>query len=167
MTIQPIGGGGALFSVTLEDLRDWGTTPEELAPELALELVHSGAAQAGLILERPLEIEAYLDEEGLLLFARPLTPQRVWFLFPGLEEILEAARDLGPLCMEAELVWYSGLYGLPLPADARQALARLTEYTSPLREAPSPTVMLQGSGLTCMSGRALALLLDDSRERLE
>ena len=64
MTIQPIGGGGALFSVTLEDLRDWGTTPEELAPELALELVHSGAAQAGLILERPLEIYDQVIVEG-------------------------------------------------------------------------------------------------------
>lgn len=145
MTIQPIGGGGALFSVTLEDLRDWGTTPEELAPELALELVHSGAAQAGLILERPLEIEAYLMERGSC-FCAPFDTPTVWFLFPGLEEILEAARDLGPLCMEAELVWYSGLYGLTLPADARQALARLTEYTSPLREAPSPTVMSRAAG---------------------
>ena len=119
--MQPVGEHAALLYATLEDLRERGTTPEALDLEQALELVREGADLAGLELEAPLELEAYPDRGGVLLFVRSLAPRRVWHPFLELEALLDAARDLGPLCAAAEVVWFGGLCCLTLPAEARQA----------------------------------------------
>ena len=165
MTIQPTEGGGALLSVTLEDLRAWGTTPEGLEPALALVLVRTLSARAGLALEGPLEIEAYPGQDGLLLFARPLAPRRVWFFFSDVEELLEAARNLGPLCPEVQLVWENGGWALAAPAGAGAVLDCLGERAAPLEEPPG--ISLRRDGALCMPGRVLALLLDHAGERRE
>ena len=63
--------------------------------EQALELVREGADLAGLELEAPLELEAYPDRGGVLLFVRSLAPRRVWHPFLELEALLDTARSLG------------------------------------------------------------------------
>ncbi len=133
--MQPVGEHAALLYATLEDLRERGTTPEALDLEQALELVREGADLAGLELEAPLELEAYPDRGGVLLFVRSLAPRRVWHPFLELEALLDAARDLGPLCAAAEVVWFGGLCCLTLPAEARQARRRLSGFASPPEDA--------------------------------
>lgn len=163
--MQPVDGWAALLYATLEDLRERGTTPEALDLEQALELVREGADLAGLELEAPLELEAYPDRGGVLLFVRSLAPRRVWHPFLELEALLDAARDLGPLCAAAEVVWFGGLCCLTLPAEARQARRRLSSFASPPEDAAAWEALALGDGSVRLSGRALALLLDDSRER--
>ena len=145
--MQPVDGRAALLYATLEDLRERGTTPEALDLEQALELVREGADLAGL------ELEA------------SLAPRRVWHPFLELEALLDAARDLGPLCAAAEVVWFGGLCCLTLPAEARQARRRLSGFASPPEDAAAWEALALGDGSVRLSGRALALLLDDSRER--
>ena len=165
MTMQPVGGRGALLTMTREELWARGTDQEALNMEEALALVREGAALAGLTLEHPLELEAYPQRDGLLLFVRSLAPRRVWHPFLELEALLDAARDLGPLCAAAEVVWFGGLCCLTLPAEARQARRRLSGFASPPEDAAAWEALALGDGSVRLSGRALALLLDDSREK--
>ena len=118
-----------------------------------------------LELEAPLELEAYPDRGGVLLFVRSLAPRQVWHPFLELDALLAAARDLGPLCAAAEVVWFGGLCCLTLPAEARQARRRLSGFASPPEDAAAWEALALGGGSVRLSGRALALLLDDSRER--
>lgn len=162
MTMQPVGGRGALLTMTREELWARGTDPEALNLEETLALVREGAALAGLTLEHPLELEAYPQRDGLLLFVRSLAPRRVWYPFPELEGLLAAARDLGGLCAQAEAVWQGDRRWLTLPEEAQGARRLLAGLGLP-QEGPPP----QEAGRLRLCGRALAVLFDDSRERLE
>ena len=102
--MQPVGEHAALLYATLEDLRERGTTPEALDLEQALELVREGADLAGLELEAPLELEAYPDRGGVLLFVRSLAPRRVWHHFLELEACWMPPGTWGPCARRPR--WY-------------------------------------------------------------
>ena len=153
MMIHPTQGGGALLTVSGEELRAWGLVPEALDLEGALDLAQAGAARAGLALERPLELEAYPAPGGMLLFVRPLGPRRQWTAAP-LEALLAAARALGPRCAQAELVWQGGQWRLGAPAG---------EGPPPGPAAAPPEAE---EGALRLPGPALALLLGRRGEDL-
>ena len=85
MTIQPIGAASVALYLTPADLKEHGLTPESLTRELALTLTRDAFLRAGLPAEGPLEIEAYPDACGVLVFARRSEPPRIWLAFPDLE----------------------------------------------------------------------------------
>lgn len=70
MTIQSIGSGSAVLYITAADLKERGLTPAQLTLEEALELARSAFAKSGMPLEGPIEIEAYPEACGVLVFAR-------------------------------------------------------------------------------------------------
>lgn len=158
MTIQPIGNTSMALYITPSDLEERGLTPAALTLEGALELTQSAFRQAGLTLEGSIEIEAYPDAWGVLVFAHMRRPDRVWFSFDGLEELLAAARALPEPRPDADLLWWEGRYWLALSAEERQSIARLwefgreeeTSFQQEARLAEYADPVLRGNALTAL-----------------
>lgn len=167
MTIQPIGATSVALYLTPEDLRPHGVTPEELTQELALDLTRLAFAQAGICVEGGVEIDAYPDPWGVLVFARFQPPSLAWFPFPDLETLLDAARSLEGLSGEGDLVWCDDAYWLALPTGAEQAVCRLSEFVSPAESSPFLSPRLEEHGRTLLTGEALSVLLYYFPEEME
>lgn len=160
MTIQPIGAASVALYLTPADLREHGLTPESLTLDLALVLTKDAFYQAGLPVEGPLEIEAYPDPCGVLVFARRSEPPRLWLTFPDLEALLAAARAMGESCPEdAALLYWAGAYWLSLPGEGEQTACRLSEFGAQLSQAPFLDARLAEYGVVILPKQALATLL--------
>ena len=94
MTIQPIGSASVALYITPADLKEHGLTPAGLTLERALAITQTAFHEAGITLEGSIEIEAYPDACGVLVFAHVRAPERAWFSFDELEPVVAAARDL-------------------------------------------------------------------------
>ena len=127
MTIQPIGSASVALYITPADLEARGLTPSELTLEEALELTRSAFRQAGLALEGTVEIEAYPERRGVLVFAHVRAPERTWFSFLRLADLAAAARVLGPVPPQAALFWGEGRWWLALEGEEEGTAARLAE----------------------------------------
>ena len=128
MTIQPIGTASVALYLTPADLREYGLTPDDLTLERALELTREAFRQAGIPCSPTLEIEAYPDACGVLVFARVRSPELVWYSFPSLEEVLSAARRLSPAPLGAALYAWQGRYWLSLPGEETRSACLLSEF---------------------------------------
>ena len=85
MTIQPIGSASVALYITPADLKEHGLTPAGLTLERALAITQTAFHEAGITLEGSIEIEAYPDACGVLVFAHVRAPERAWFSFDELE----------------------------------------------------------------------------------
>ena len=94
MTIQPIGNASVALYITPADLKEHGLTPAGLTLERALELTRDAFHEAGITLDGSIEIEAYPNACGVLVFARVQAPEHLWFSFDSLDPLLSAARAL-------------------------------------------------------------------------
>ena len=158
MTIQSIGTASVALYISQTDLKAHGLTPAGLTLERALEFTHAAFREAGITLDGSIEIEAYPEACGVLVFAHVKIPQRVWFSFAGLEPLLDAVRTIPAPRPDASLLWWGGRYWLSLPGDAQQAAnhlsefgrceagtpaleARLAEHGTPIAEADALTVL--------------------------
>ena len=129
MTIQPIGSASMALYITPADLEARGLTPAELTLEEALELTRTAFRQAGLALEGTVEIEAYPERRGVLVFAHVRPQSRTWFSFLRLADLAAAARALGPAPpADAALFWAEGRWWLSLDGAEEGAAARLSEF---------------------------------------
>lgn len=159
MTIQPIGAASVALYLTPADLKEHGLTPEGLTRELALTLTRDAFLRAGLPAEGPLEIEAYPDACGVLVFARRSEPPRIWLAFPDLEGLLAAARALWAVCPEeAALFFWEGRYWLSLPAGEEQTACRLSEFGEEAEQAPFLDARLTEHARLILPRQALATL---------
>ena len=91
MTIQPIGNASVALYITPADLKEHGLTPAGLTLERALELTRDAFHEAGITLDGSIEIEAYPNACGVLVFARVQAPEHLWFSFDSLDPLLSAA----------------------------------------------------------------------------
>ena len=91
MTIQTIGSASVALYLTPADLRERGLTPSGLTLERALEITRTAFQEAGILLDGSIEIEAYPDTCGVLVFAHVRPPERVWYSFETLDTLLDAA----------------------------------------------------------------------------
>lgn len=159
MTIQPIGNASVALYITPNDLREHGLTPAGLTLERALELTQTAFYTAGITLDGSIEIEAYPDACGVLVFAHVQVPQRAWFSFSGLEPLLEAARTLPVPRPDAALLWWAERYWLSLPAAAEQAANHFSEYGQTEDDRPHLEASLAEHGSAILHGDALTALL--------
>ena len=74
MTIQPIGSASVALYITPADLKEHGLTPAGLTLERALAITQTAFHEAGITLEGSIEIEAYPDACGVLVFAHVRAP---------------------------------------------------------------------------------------------
>ena len=157
MTIEPISAAAAAVYITPAELKARGLTPESLTAEAAAELARQAFAQAGLQTEGTIEIEAYHDPLGVLLFARIRDGGEAWYSFDGAEELLEAVRALPRPRPEAALAFWEGRYWLRTRAG-EPALCRLTEFGR--SETPPPHFsarLAEGEGFLLPAGAFEAL----------
>lgn len=121
MTIQAISSSALALYLTPCDLQARGLDPGELDLPQAMALAREACQSAGLPLPEPLEIEAYPDKAGILVFAqlRPAPP--LVFSFSGLPELLDALALLPEPPKSAQVTYGQGQYYLTLRA-ARQEL---------------------------------------------
>lgn len=129
MTIQPIGSASVALYITPADLKEHGLTPAGLTLERALAITQTAFHEAGITLEGSIEIEAYPDACGVLVFAHVRAPERAWFSFDGLEPVVAAARDLpAPLARMRRCSGGRTAGGSRWDAGEEQAIARLSEF---------------------------------------
>ena len=128
MTIQSIGSASVALYITPADLKEYGLTPAELTLERALELTRTAFQEAGITLEGGIEIEAYPENCGVLVFAHVRPAERSWFSFERLEDLADAARCIPAPYPEAVLFWWGERWWLSLPGDQRAAAAFLSEF---------------------------------------
>ena len=76
MRIQPIGSASVALYITPADLKEHGLTPAGLTLERALAITQTAFHEAGITLEGSIEIEAYPDACGVLVFAHVRAPER-------------------------------------------------------------------------------------------
>ena len=134
MTIQPIGSASVALYITPADLEARGLTPSELTLEEALELTRSAFRQAGLALEGTVEIEAYPERRGVLVFAHVRAPERTWFSFLRLADLAalgEAADSLAGVPLPTEHI---ADFFLP-PLDTREKMFYDLADATPVRPA--------------------------------
>ena len=160
MTIQPIGSTSVALYITPADLREHGLTPAGLTLERALELTQSAFQEAGITLDGSIEIEAYPDACGVLVFARVKPPARLWFSFGGLESLLEGVQALPSALEDTALLWWEGRWWLSLPADAQQHANLLSEFGRCETDRPHLEARLAEHGTPVIPHAALATLLD-------
>lgn len=159
MTIQPIGTASVALYITPADLRQHGLTPAQLTLERALELTQTAFREAGITLDGAIEIEAYPDACGVLVFARVQPPERLWLSFEDLETLLAAAHAAGLASPEAALSWYEGRYWLSLAPGQEQLALRLSEFGRGERLTPLQETRLAEHGSAILPRDALEVLL--------
>ena len=160
MTIQPISAASVALYLTPADLREHGLTPTQLTLERALELTRAAFDQAGMDLDGAIEIEAYPDACGVLVFAHVRLPDRLWLSFDDCETLIAAVHAFPRPCPDSTLHFWEGRWWLSLSA-AEEALAallselgrtepaspllaaRLTEYGSPILERDALSALLR------------------------
>lgn len=159
MTIQPIGSASVALYITPADLKEHGLTPAALTLERALALTQSAFREAGMALEGSIEIEAYPDACGVLVFAHVRRPERLWFSFDGLEEAATAARALPEPRPDASLLWWEDRWWLSIGAEEGQAAAHLSEFGRAETAAPHLEARLAEHGRLIWRRDALTMLL--------
>lgn len=159
MTIQPIGSASVALYITPADLKEHGLTPAGLTLEQALELTRTAFRQAGMALEGSIEIEAYPESCGVLVFAHVRSPEKCWFSFGSLEELAAAARALSDPRPDAALLWWQDRWWLSLPPGAEQAAARLSEFGRSETHRPHLAASLAEHGRMIFPSHALSGLL--------
>ena len=159
MTIQSIGTASVALYISQTDLKAHGLTPAGLTLERALEFTHAAFREAGITLDGSIEIEAYPEACGVLVFAHVKVPQRVWFSFSGLEPLLDAVQTLPAPRPDAALLWWDGRYWLSLPGDAQQAANHLSEFGRCEEDRPHLTACLTEHGTRVLEENALAGIL--------
>lgn len=160
MTIEPIGRTGVALYLTPTDLARWGlsSTPGSLTLEQALTLTREACGQAGIVLDGAVEIEAYPECCGVLVFAhvRPGGPD--WFTFDSLEPLLRASLALHATPVDAALWWWEGKYWLSLPTGDSEAAAVCREFGTSRQADPSLPARLEEKGQLIFPHHALGRL---------
>ena len=158
MTIQPIGAASVALYLTHADLSEYGFTPAGLTLEQALLLTRSACADAGIVLSGSVEIEAYPECCGVLVFARVRPDGEQWFTFDDLEALLQAALALRHTPVDGALWWWEGKYWLSLPVQAEAAAAICCEFGAPQSADPLRPARLDEAGKPIFSHNALSAL---------
>ena len=158
MTIQPIGAASVALYLTPADLSEYGFTPSGLTLEQALILTRRACDRAGIVLDGSVEIEAYPECCGVLVFAhvRPVGP--CWFTFDDLKDVLQAALALRHTPVDAALWWWERKYWLSLPAEAEGAAAVCCEFGAPQSPDPLRPARLDEAGKPIFAHNALSAL---------
>ena len=128
MTIEPIGATGVVLYLTPADLEQWGCSADSLTLQQALTLTREVCAGAGIPLEGAGASEADPECCGVLVFAHTKAQGPLWFIFDGLEALMEAALVLHGTPVDAGLWWREGKYYLALPSGAEGAAQVCGEY---------------------------------------
>lgn len=158
MTIHPIGAAGIAVYLTPADLSEYGFTPASLTLKQALLLTRRACRGAGIDLTGPVEIEAYPECCGVLVFAHVRPDGARWFAFDDIEPVIQAAIALRYIDPDAALWWWQGKYYLSLPREEEAAEAVCAEFGSGVPSDPLLPARLEEAGRAIFPHHALRAL---------
>lgn len=159
MTIEPIGSTSVALYITPADLRQRGFTPQSITLEGALALARQAFEEAGIATDGAIEIEAFPDVCGVLVFARVQPGGGTWYSFQSLEEVLSAAHALPSPWPDAALTLWDNRYWLRLEGGDERVICCLSEFGQPEQPAPHFDARLAEHGSVLIPGDAFAVLL--------
>lgn len=158
MTIQPISAASVALYLTPADLQARGVCPEQLDLERTLEIAQEAFHQAGLSLEGALEIEAYPEKCGVLVFARVRPVDALMCSFEDWEDLFAAVACLDDPLPDGALYSWQARCWLLLPGSAGAAAARLSEFGRLETGTPCLEARLREYGTVLLERDAPALL---------
>ena len=158
MTIQPIGTAGVAVYLTGADLSEYGFTPASLTLKQALLLTRRVCRGAGIDLAGPVEIEAYPECCGVLVFAHVRPGGEQWFTFDDIEPVIQAAIALRYIDPDAALWWHQGRYWLALPQGEERGAAVCAEFGAAQPFDPLRRARLEEAGQGIFAHNALTAL---------
>ena len=100
MTILPLSESSIAIFLEPSELEYTGVSTQSFDADAASPLVHSALAEAGIALDGNLEIEAFSNSEGVLMFARVIPQKPAFCVFDRLEEqprLFTMLRPIPPL----------------------------------------------------------------------
>jgi len=155
MTIQPIGSGSIALYITSSDLQEQGLLTEDLNLERAMALTRNACAEMGLTLEGAVEIEAFPDTDGVLIFARVGIPETIYYSFDSLEQVIQAACALPSLSCSSRLFRLNGRYYVSLTGYSEQTENTVSEYGLKEPQCSTFAAYLREHGETVLESGAL------------
>ncbi len=157
MTIQQINDSSAALYITPADLKSRGiSSHSDLTLEGALSLATDAFRDAGITLTGSIEIEAFPDACGVLIFAHIRPPREAWLTFSDLETLLTALSALIHPCQGGSLYWWEGEYWFC--TDDRQAALQLSEFGRQQAMPPQREAQLSEHGTPILRRNAPAVL---------
>lgn len=158
MTIQPISKASVALYLTPADLQARGVCLEQLDLERTLEIAREAFCQAGLSLEGALELEAYPEKCGVLVFARVRPAEALVYSFGDWEDLFAAVACLDDPLPDGALYSWQARCWLILPGTAAAAAARLSEFGRLEAGGPWAEARLREHGTAVLERDAPALL---------
>ena len=129
MTILPLSESSIAIFLEPSELEYTGVSTQSFDADAASPLVHSALAEAGIALDGNLEIEAFSNSEGVLMFARVIPQKPAFCVFDRLEELIMAATSIHDAPADSSLTYLEGKYWLTLFGAARMLEAQLSEFS--------------------------------------
>lgn len=159
MTIQQINPASIAVYLTPGDLEARGYSAGALTLEQAFQLTRSACAELGYNTNGILEIEAFPDACGVLVFAKLHAHPQVHFSFAKFETVLSAVCALPRPLPDAALTYLDGTYYLSLAAQNKSCLHALSEYSTPIKDNPYFSAHLKEHGTPIFAQDALEQLI--------
>ena len=132
MTIQQINPASIAVYLTPEDLADHGYLAEDLTVQQALHMMRMACGKLGFVPAGIVEIEAFPDACGVLVFARLHAQPPAVFRFSDLETLLRAIPALPRPFPNAALTYWNDAYYLSFPAQNPSYHGILSEFGHPV-----------------------------------
>lgn len=129
MTILPLSESSIAIFLDPSELEYTGVGTQSFDADAASPLVHSALAEAGIALDGNLEIEAFSNAEGILMFARVIPQKPTFCVFECIDELIMAATAIHDAPSDSSLTYLEGKYWLTLFGSARMLEAQLSEFS--------------------------------------
>ncbi|MGI6497884.1 MAG: adaptor protein MecA [Oscillospiraceae bacterium] len=134
MTIQQINPASIAVYLSPEDLADHGCFAEDLTIQEAFRITRLACGKLGFSPTGILEIEAFPNACGVLVFAKLHEQHRALFRFPDLETLLSAISVLPRPFPDASLTYWEDAYHLSFIAPNPSYHSILLEFGQSIQE---------------------------------
>jgi negative regulator of genetic competence, sporulation and motility len=156
MTIQQINSASIAVYLSPEDLADHGYLADSLTIQQAFQITRLACGKLGFSPTGILEIEAFPNSCGVLVFAKLHEHHHALFRFSDLESLLSAISALPRPFPDASLTYLEKEYYLSFMASNPSYSSILSEFGQPVEE--GDTAYLTEHGTCILSQQALEQL---------
>lgn len=159
MNIMPLGDSSIAIFIDSADLDGVGLESSELDLDVASPLVTTAFLEAGISLDGNMEIEAYSNAEGILVFARVIPSCPIFCTFDRLENLLSAVSQVTYAPPNSKLLCLGDTYYLTLSGKARELAPLFREFGEIESLPPDFVLHLEEHGNCIIGNNAIGKLL--------
>lgn len=158
MTIQQINPASIAVYLSPEDLADHGCLADNLTVQQAFHITRMACGKLGFSPSGILEIEAFPDACGVLVFAKLHERRHMLFRFSNLESLLSAITALPRPFPDASLSYWNHAYFLSFVASIPSYHSILSEFGEPISQEDSYMAHINEHGNCILRKNALEQL---------